>query len=987
MEPNPEKKLFYLDARILEIERQPYFYSTVQCNSPLPKPKTKTILMVIDKSGSMEGENIDQSKKVLILLLNFFRNSLPDASLNLITFDVKSVLYPDLNIISLKDAEKIINRIEANSSTFFSGVFRTIEDFVKSKNLIEDLSIIFMTDGEIVVKEEKIDNFKKLNQAIENLNNALNNHTKECDIHTIGLGKEHDPFLLEKLLTLRPLHSTYLFIIDETGIEPSFKAVKDMIYQNNIKGIINLTDLKGKKQKKFNLAIKEIEMDNTEQNDKREWEIFHKLDYDISEIQMEKCSLTICVSNGQFQETYPLLEIIKNIETLEEEYLFKLIKIRNEMSIILSNLKHQSANNDFNMIEMDQFTQAKNEAFKTYHQIFMKIFKIKNNDMKKKLFSFCEELSPLLNVVEELLSSAYIAKIKNEVLAKAVQISHKNIKKKRYIKELKCRITETVKLYNMQDEEIMKCSQKFLIEKENLYKRNPNLTKDFNCFLTCYDFIEAICEQDCLCITFDISRNETAIMEPSTIKINAIYPTIISAQSFLNAIKYSLNLNFNENSVNKEHIIKGVAQESINAAMPIFLCWEHWTIARLLIDRILAWIVTLDPLGFHIKQKMTFPFLLLEYIIVDCFKKGSSNFTVKYFQLITETCLNLMREEESNKKSPFKASLLRHWNNYIEDGNERLPENIRKNSLFFVKSFCAMVLGWIKFEKKEIEEIFYFLLEEEFRRSQTKEFHSFGEYDNINILNKTNDAQEELINKYCKKYHELFLQNCTVFVLIKHLMYTFKGSIYDLDFKNLKDISSENFLINELNFEDKTQLYAMFFQNQLNSTNEARKKAFSNKTYIDCRKNWKEVLISYNENLKFAQEKRLNQKEPSKIEDINTSKLRKKFRNLEVIRMLREYKDTENLEEAEDLLDKCLKIKPGRVLDYYINIFGFYEFDKIPLLYPKLILLRDKHKRFRKIITKKFNCTLCYSNILSHQKLEEVFGAENLPWYKSNKNK
>lgn len=984
MEPHHEKKLFYLDARILEIERQPYFYSTVQCNSPLPKPKTKTILMVIDKSGSMEGENIDQSKKVLILLLNFFRTSLPDASLNLITFDVKSVLYPDLNMIPLKDAEKIINRIEANSSTFFSGVFRTMQDFVKSKNLIEDLSIIFMTDGEIVIKEEKIDNFKKLNESIENLNQTLTDHTKECDIHTIGLGKEHDPFLLEKLLTLRPLHSTYLFIIDETGIEPSFKAVKDMIYQNNIKGIINLVDAKGKKNKKFNLAIKEIEMDIEEQNEKREWEIFHKLDYDISEIQMESCSLTICVSNGQFQETYPLLEIIKNVESLEEEFKFNLIKIRNEMSIILSNLKHQSKNNDFNIIEMDQFTQTKNEAFKAYHQIFMKIFKIKNSEMKKKLFSFCEELSPLMNVVEELLSSAYIAKIKNDVLAKAVQISHKNIKKKRYIKELKGRITDTVKLYNGQDEEILKFSQKFLLEKETLYKRNFNLTKDFSCFLTCYDFIEAICEQDCLCITFDISRSESAIMEPSTIKINAIYPTIISAQSFLNAIKYSLNLNFNENSINKEHIIKGVAQESINAAMPIFLCSEHWTIARLLIDRILAWIVTLDPLGYHIKQKMTFPFLLLEFNIVDCFKKGSSNFTMKYFRLITETCLNLMIEEENNKKSPFKATLLRHWNNYIEDGNERLPENIRKCSLFFLKSFCAIVLGWIKPEKKEIEEIFYFLLEEELRRSQIKEFHSFGEYDNINILNKTNEIKDELLNKYCKKYHELFLKNCTVFVLIKHLIYKYKSSLDDLDFKDLKDISSENFLLNELGFEDKTQFYGLFFQNQLHSVNEARKKAFINKTYIDCRKNWKEVFALHSENIKLAQEKRLNLKE-QKIEDIDTSKLRKKFRNVEVIIMLKQYKETENLDEAEDLLNKCLKIKPGRVLDYYINVFGFYEFEKIPLLYPKLILMRDKHKRFRKTITKKFNYSLCFSNLLSHLELEDVFGEENLPWYKPNK--
>ena len=502
---------------------------------------------------------------------------------------------------------------------------------------------------------------------------TLNTCTKDCDIHTIGLGREHDPFFLEKLLTLRPLHSTYLFVIDETGIELSFKAVKDMIYLNNIKGNLFLFDKKGKKQRKFQVIVRELE----QEDEQREWEIFHKLDFDTSEIELDKCFLTISVSNGAIEEKYMLPEIMEKVGDKEEEYKFHLIKVRNELSKILAELKHQTKANNLEMNQMDEYNKTKDELFAEYHEVFLKIFKIKSQSLKKTLFAFCEDLTPLMSVIEELLSSAYIAKIKNEVLAKAIQISHKNIKKKRYVKELKSRITDTVKLFNSQDESLAVISSKLSQSRDVLYEKYKKTAEDLKCFLTCYDFIEAISDQDCLCITFDVSRTEACIVAPHKIKITSIYPTIISAQSFLSSVKYSLNLNFTENSINKEHIIKGIAQESINAALPVFLCKEHWEVAKMLMDRILGWIVTLDPLGYIVKQKMIFPFLLLEFNIVDGFKKGGSSFTNKYFRMIIETCLNLLIDQDKETKYPLKDAILKDWNHYVNPG-DRLPENIEK---------------------------------------------------------------------------------------------------------------------------------------------------------------------------------------------------------------------------------------------------------------------------------------------------------------------
>jgi hypothetical protein len=95
-------------------------------------------------------------------------------------------------------------------------------------------------------------------------------------------------------------------------------------------------------------------------------------------------------------------------------------------------------------------------------------------------------------------------------------------------------------------------------------------------------------DYDCLGITFSVSRNEYCIVQPSAIKLNAVFPTILSGMSFLDSVKYTLSLNsikasggFDEEKPNS--MLKGVANEEINGCLPIYICPEHWEIAKLLV--------------------------------------------------------------------------------------------------------------------------------------------------------------------------------------------------------------------------------------------------------------------------------------------------------------------------------------------------------------------------------------------------------------------
>ena len=62
------------------------------------------------------------------------------------------------------------------------------------------------------------------------------------------------------------------------------------------------------------------------------------------------------------------------------------------------------------------------------------------------------------------------------------------------------------------------------------------------CVLTTYNFIEAMLSEDALCITFRIVRPEGAIAEPGLVHIEEICPSMVTANSFLNGVKYALNI-------------------------------------------------------------------------------------------------------------------------------------------------------------------------------------------------------------------------------------------------------------------------------------------------------------------------------------------------------------------------------------------------------------------------------------------------------------
>jgi hypothetical protein len=158
----------------------------------------------------------------------------------------------------------------------------------------------------------------------------------------------------------------------------------------------------------------------------------------------------------------------------------------------------------------------------------------------------------------------------------------------------------------------------------NLESNYGNTVDDYGiCALTCNNWIDALRDGDCLCITLDVGRSQAAIADPTQVVIKEIHSTIVTAQAFLDALEYSLS------RYNKAHggfsktasgsIMIGSSREGmtllraprspfpkvlitlllcfhtdITGVLPIFICEEHWKVAKHKMKPILGWTATLD---------------------------------------------------------------------------------------------------------------------------------------------------------------------------------------------------------------------------------------------------------------------------------------------------------------------------------------------------------------------------------------------------------
>ena len=624
------------------------------------------LLIVLDKSGSMSGTPIN-------LAITGIKNLISKAKwkLNksyLMTFDTNTQLYRDFN-------SKEIDRIFASGGTCFTPVLADMRYLLKE--FTNNLTVLFFTDGCGSYKQSDLDSLAK----------DIKNLKYNCVVHTIGFSEEHDAVLLSNLTRIGSTLGTFQFVENYNDIEESIDNIVE--YLRKPKSFVNIY----LGNQKFSIELNPIgESENSFDGDIL-LQSFSKGSYKL-ELNDKKNDIKINESNE-----LPIDKLLKSIN-LEILYLIDFLST-NQQTTRKSVEKIKSSCEDFKKIISD----IKMNKLKLFSLEIQRFLKQRINDLEMLINEF--HMNFLTSAATSTLTNLKIAVLNS--FAYGV-FSNRTLKLK-----LDKRSQNNVELFDEIDNVVEK-------KKKNIDFRNLK-REDFNetCILTCVDYVDALKNSDCICLTVDIERPEAAIMDPSRVRIKSINPSFITAESFLEAVKFALE---NTSDPNECHggfnanlnckLFSGQSRENITGALPLFINEAHWSIAKQKMKPIMGFMATLNILGYSYEQITTIPFSVLARAIEDI-GTGVSDFKKKVFKAVLDTCLQIYKESPSIREELIdKDSCIKFLKNPIERTIDCTP-NL---SIFLVKLLCGIKSGDLKLKQSQYELLNNYIIEEEHRRKQ-----------------------------------------------------------------------------------------------------------------------------------------------------------------------------------------------------------------------------------------------------------------------------
>ena len=206
---------------------------------------SKDIFVLIDKSGSMAGSYMNKTKEMAIEFVKFMFQ-IGINRIKFIVFDSKT--YSFLIENGKEENFKYIKRIEASGGTNFSIVLLDL-----AKELIEyhkNVFVVMLTDGKMESSFDTKENYKNFNLSIQKLIEKITLNCEKVEFHTLGVSKEHDPMLLDKITKIsKNSCGTYQYISTPEESKTAFENVCELIKESTFFAILK------SKKKNFNRKI------------------------------------------------------------------------------------------------------------------------------------------------------------------------------------------------------------------------------------------------------------------------------------------------------------------------------------------------------------------------------------------------------------------------------------------------------------------------------------------------------------------------------------------------------------------------------------------------------------------------------------------------------------------------------------------------------------------------------------------------------------
>jgi Ca-activated chloride channel family protein len=169
----------------------------------------KDVLLIIDRSGSMDGEKMEQAKQAAIYVL---RHLNPDDRFNLLAFSSGLDTYAS-TLREAGEAEEAVAWVEALSARGSTDINRALLEAAAQLDSERPALVLFLTDGlptEGVTDREAI------------LDNMARSAPKSLRLFSFGVGYDVDAVLLDSLTEAH--HGATTYVLPDQDIEESVSA-------------------------------------------------------------------------------------------------------------------------------------------------------------------------------------------------------------------------------------------------------------------------------------------------------------------------------------------------------------------------------------------------------------------------------------------------------------------------------------------------------------------------------------------------------------------------------------------------------------------------------------------------------------------------------------------------------------------------------------------------------------------------------------------
>uniref|UniRef100_A0A6B2KX13 VWFA domain-containing protein n=1 Tax=Arcella intermedia TaxID=1963864 RepID=A0A6B2KX13_9EUKA len=648
------------------------------------KKRRKKVIIGFDKSGSMY-RSWKEARTAIVDLISSLNDSPEIEDIITIFYDSKCFTKGS-KFSSRKELEDEFSKIRVGGGTNFTYVFGWISSIVENSN--SDIGVIFFSDGQDTSDQspDKI----HLSRAFQLLKNSLTRNQIASEVHSLGFTAEHDAVLLGKIATLGTTQGTFQYLPTTAEIKPAIENIVSLIQGEKAVSYLSI-------EKEGQLHKIPIFLDK----DGKGFLLLKQSDIESGTISMVLNDLTFPL------KAIPLAQ--NNSQEVELEIVYVREKTGQLKDILLGSPSKEV---------LTQISAKAKELDDLLDASLKKCFKLMRLE-RKKCVAEVMETKKVVFEFSNLLSAAISNTLTNEKIASFTNLAYKaTITKNNIKKQLANRIGNNAALFDELDNKILGLVKKLNIE-ELKQRTSFEEKKKYSCILSTKNYVDAIEEGDCMCITLNVRRSQAAIVDPSQLKILSVNQTLMTADSFMESVKFAVERAENPESSHggfdtnaSASILKGLAGETITACLPLYISPEHWSIARLKMKPILGWITTLDVLGYSYPQQTTVPFLVLAKTITDA--RDGTEYHQNTYNLILELC-SVIYKESTDLKTQLKELYLK----YMESPENRTVDIIPNNFVFLTQLFIANRAGDIPLTHDK-EEFFSCIMEEECRRVMSK---------------------------------------------------------------------------------------------------------------------------------------------------------------------------------------------------------------------------------------------------------------------------